>query len=203
MLRTGRALQPVGGACRGRRRASQAEAHPSEQSSGQGLAEFAIVAPIFFLVIGAVIQFALIFWAQNTLNQVTAGTARWAATQLVSPCDSITTIAAQSDAIARSSALVGYTGGQWTGTYTSHGLNPGSDPLLSAPPFPRGVEAFWRWTAKPGQSPPAGPCPPTDNSRTWTVTIRTSHQVPLFFPLPLLNSQITATATVEMEPSPQ
>ena len=54
--------------------------HPNG-SLGQSLAEFAIVFPILMLIIGGIIQFGLIFWGQNTLNQVVRDTGRWAATQ--------------------------------------------------------------------------------------------------------------------------
>ncbi|MGH2466872.1 MAG: ATP-binding protein [Candidatus Limnocylindrales bacterium] len=40
------------------------------RSTGQSLAEFAIVLPVFRLVLSAIIQFGLIFWGQNTLNQL-------------------------------------------------------------------------------------------------------------------------------------
>ncbi|HEX5147885.1 MAG TPA: TadE family protein, partial [Candidatus Limnocylindrales bacterium] len=48
---------------------------------GQSLAEFAIVFPVLFLIVAAIIQFGLIFWSQNTLTQVARDTGRWAATQ--------------------------------------------------------------------------------------------------------------------------
>src|SRR6185437_3612632 len=48
---------------------------------GQSLAEFAIVFPVMFLIVAAIIQFGLIFWAQNTLTQIARDTGRWAATQ--------------------------------------------------------------------------------------------------------------------------
>ncbi|HEY8773487.1 MAG TPA: TadE family protein, partial [Gaiellaceae bacterium] len=48
---------------------------------GQSLVEFAIVLPVLMLIIGAIIQFGIIFWGQNTLTQIARDTGRWASTQ--------------------------------------------------------------------------------------------------------------------------
>jgi Flp pilus assembly protein TadG len=89
---------------------------------GQSLAEFALVLPILLLVIGGIIQFGIIFWGQNTLNQVVRDTGRWAATQ--TQCSSTGPIVVTADAIAAQSSLIGFTGTfpsgdvavSWTGT---------------------------------------------------------------------------------------
>lgn len=52
-----------------------------QRSRGQSLVEFALVFPILMIILGGIIQFGLIFWGQNTLNQVVRDTGRWAATQ--------------------------------------------------------------------------------------------------------------------------
>ena|SRR5436190_7760428 len=49
-------------------------------SRGQSLVEFALVFPIFILLLAGMIQFGMIFWGQNTLNQLTRDTGRYAAT---------------------------------------------------------------------------------------------------------------------------
>jgi Flp pilus assembly protein TadG len=51
------------------------------RSRGQSLVEFALVFPVLMIIVGGIIQFGLIFWGQNTLNQVVRDTGRWAATQ--------------------------------------------------------------------------------------------------------------------------
>lgn len=73
---------------------------------GQGLAEFAIVLPVLMLILGGIIQFGVIFWGQNTLNQVVRDTGRYAASVLVDPttCD---TTANRNDVIARANAIAG------------------------------------------------------------------------------------------------
>lgn len=47
---------------------------------GQALVEFALIVPAFMLILGAVIQFGIWFWDQNTLNQIVRDAGRYAAT---------------------------------------------------------------------------------------------------------------------------
>jgi Flp pilus assembly protein TadG len=90
------------------------------RSRGQSLAEFALVFPILMLIIGGIIQFGIIFWGQNTLNQVVRDTGRWAATQTdCNPGTGTPPIVATANAIASNSALVGSISSvtvNWTGT---------------------------------------------------------------------------------------
>ena len=51
------------------------------RSRGQSLAEFAIVFPIFMIIVGGIIQFGIIFWGQNGLNQVVRDLGRYGVTQ--------------------------------------------------------------------------------------------------------------------------
>jgi Flp pilus assembly protein TadG len=82
------------------------------RSRGQSLAEFAIVFPVLMLVIGAIIQFGIIFWGQNTLTQIARDTGRWAASQL--GCDMGTVdVLTTAKSIAASSSLIG-SSGTWT-----------------------------------------------------------------------------------------
>lgn len=141
--------------------------------TGQSLAEFAIAFPILFLIVAAIIQFGLIFWAQNTLTQVARDTGRWAATQQANPCNSGTAVAAvvtTANQIAASSSLIGYsTGSPWTN--------------------PANVAPSW-----------SGPCPPTGNQQVAFVTITLHHQVPVFFPFLPVNGNLTTSAQFRMEP---
>ena len=96
---------------------------------GQGLTEFALVLPVLMLVIGGIIQFGIIFWGQNTLNQVVRDTGRWAATQI--QCTDDVPVIATANAIASQSSLIGFTGSfpggdvvvTWTGTPCPPGDN--------------------------------------------------------------------------------
>jgi Flp pilus assembly protein TadG len=73
---------------------------------GQSLAEFALVFPVLMLILGAIIQFGVIFWGQNTLTQVARDTGRWASTQTT--CPTTATVQSTADAIASQSSLIGY-----------------------------------------------------------------------------------------------
>lgn len=137
------------------------------------MVEFALVAGLFLLVVGGVIQFATILWSQNTVTQIARDTARWAVTQSTSPCDSAPSrnaLAANADLLARQWGLVDYTAGSWTTAVTFASLGS------------RGVGAEW-------PIPPPNPndhfavdCPPSDNELPWFVQVRVNHSVPIFVP---------------------
>jgi Flp pilus assembly protein TadG len=79
---------------------------PHGRSRGQSLVEFALIFPVLMLRIGAIVQFGVIFWGQNTLTQVARDTGRWASTQ--SGCDTTSVpILATAKSIAAASSLVG------------------------------------------------------------------------------------------------
>jgi hypothetical protein len=86
-----------------------ANRHPvaARSSRGQALAEFALVAPILFLVLGGIIQFGIWFWDQNTLNQVVRDAGRYAAT--VAACDpaDVNDIESTTQAIADAAPFAG------------------------------------------------------------------------------------------------
>jgi hypothetical protein len=172
--------------------------------SGQTLVEFAIVLPVFLLIVFAIIQLGLIFWAQNTLTQVVRDTGRWAATQQTRPCASGgPALVTKADAIARVSSLLGYTAGEWTG------INGGVPFAFDAPASREGVEASWpNSTDLPGGFLP-NDCPPDTNQIAWFVNIRAHHEVPLFFPvigqfIPSCNASscsLSSSVQFRMEPS--
>ena len=143
-------------------------------SRGQSLAEFAIVFPVMFLLVAGILQYGLIFWAQNTLTQVARDTGRWAATQQVCNTGAATTgVVNTANSIAGSSALFGYSSGSWTS--------------------PTNVAVSWTIDS--------GTCPPTANTQVSYVTIVLHHTIPLFFPwLPGVNGNLTTQAQFRMEP---
>ena len=95
-------------------------------SNGQSLAEFAIVFPILMLILGAIIQFGIIFWGQNTLTQVARDTGRWASTQTT--CPTTATVTPTANEIAASSSLIGYrTPADLTVVATTSGTCPATD----------------------------------------------------------------------------
>lgn len=146
------------------------------RSRGQALAEFAIVFPVFMLLLGGLIQFGIIFWGQNTLTQVVRDTGRWAATQ--KDCGSVAgktfaqRVVATADTVAKESSLIGYKGGS---------MSDGS--------------------VKVDFSAASGvPCPPTSNTQERWVTVRINHTVPVFFPWIPGSGKLTSEARFRMEP---
>jgi Flp pilus assembly protein TadG len=144
------------------------------RARGQALAEFALVFPIMFLVIAGIIQYGLIFWAQNTLTQIARDTGRWAATQ--QSCDpgvETPLIISTANSIAASSSLLGYS--------PSPGWN-GSNVAVS-------------WVTE------SGSCPPTGNLEVSYIRITLNHNVPVFFPwLPGVSGNLTTQTQFRMEP---
>jgi len=190
---------------------SRAGSHSRRSPTGQSLVEFAIVVPILLVLIGGAVQFGVIFAARNGLTQIARDTARWAATQINSPCDSAATATApavpqpltKADSIATDSSLLGYTSGTWNSTNFSFADNT---PLPASPPNGEGVEVVW--------SHGTDPCPPLSNSTTAYVTVRVTHTVPVLLPglqyLPGLGTcdgagchiALSATSMFRMEPPP-
>jgi TadE-like protein len=178
-------------------------------SRGQSLAEFAIVVPLLMAIIGGIIQFGIIFWAQNTLTQVVRDTGRWEASQQTSPCNgptAATALGQRADSIASNASLIGYTAGQWGAATVSSTWPPATRPA-------EGVEAAWPIPTDPPNLGD-GDCPPSSNATAWFVSIRVNHVVPVFFPglqyLPGLGTcnssgcsiSLSASTTFRMEPAP-
>jgi len=146
------------------------------------LVEFAIVFPVFFLLIAGIIQFGLIFWAQNTLTQVARDTGRWAATQITDCTFAATGSAVGQTAndIAGVSSLFGYSANLWPSSSSDSGsLN----------------EVVVTWTN-------AANCPPVDNQTVAFVTVQIDHQIPVFFPLVPGGGNLSTSAEFRMEPEP-
>jgi Flp pilus assembly protein TadG len=142
---------------------------PGKRARGQALVEFALVVGVFMLVIGAIVQFGLILWSQNTVTQIARDTARWAVTQSTSPCDSAASRAALANAandLAGHASLMSYSAGMWASAPTIASLGD------------EGVGADWQ----SADSSFPGDCPPSDNATTWTVRVRIDHVVPIFIP---------------------
>ena len=98
---------------------------PDRRPVGQSLVEFAVVFPVFMLLLGGVIQFGIIFWGQNTLNQIVRDAGRYGAT--VPDC-ATHDIVPRTQAIAASSSFVGT-----LGTVTVTLPDAGSDPGICPP----------------------------------------------------------------------
>jgi len=169
------------------------------ETRGQAMVEFALAAGLFMLVVGGLIQFAMILWSQNTINQVARDTARWAVTQSASPCDSDPTRAAVADtasALADRWSLIG----QPAWGFATEVVDVG----------PSGVGVDWDYVDPPEDISQIFPedCPPSDNRVAWVVTVRVNHTVPIFVPgLTFIAPDcggsgfcISSTAELRMEP---
>jgi Tfp pilus assembly protein PilW len=178
----------------------------SDRSRGQALVEFAIILPLLLLLLAGIVQFGLMFWAQNTVTQIARDTGRWAATQTTGPCSTgASAVNDHANEIALSSSLINYGDGMWNGTNL---VTLADNAPLPATRHPEGVEIVWSQTGGTTQ------CPPAANTEVWWVTIRVSHVAPVFFPfltnIPGLGTcdssgcsiSLTSTTQFRMEPSP-
>lgn len=142
---------------------------------GQSLAEFAIVFPVFMLVVGGIIQFGIIFWGQNTLNQIVRDSGRYAVTER--DCSGPGPGTSQADVLAKIDSVAGVS--SFAGTITSKTVVM---PTTTAP------------------DPVSDVCPPTSNAKQVWLRITVQAQVPVFFPAIPGNGTITSTALFRMEP---
>jgi Flp pilus assembly protein TadG len=128
----------------------------STGNSGQSLVEFALVAPIFFLVMFSIIELGLLLGAQNGLVNSVREAARYAATYRV---------ASRADAIAAcKSDLVGK---QLTQDLAGSIGIPGFD---AGAPLSRTI--IWRWVADP-----------TANDYLVQIQVSATYGYPLFVPI--------------------
>ena len=175
--------------------------------SGQSVAEFALVLPVLVAILGGIIQFGVIFWAQNTLTQVVRDTGRWAATQKCSTTNPPGVgVLAEAKLVAGNASLIGYTADQWTTATNFTTATYGTDGDTAMDTFSgEGVAVAWVADNPNGES-----CPPSDNQAVYHVTIKINHAVPVFFPgmqyLPGIGSNgkimLSSTAQFRMEPVP-
>jgi hypothetical protein len=173
--------------------------HVRGHARGQAVVEFALAVGLFMLVIGALIQFAMILWSQNTINQVARDTARWAVTQSTVPCDSTSTRAAIA---SRANMLAD----QWS--LMSHSVWAPATAIAVVPAS--GVGAEWDVVDPPSGMviDPLTDCPASDNRLVWTITLKINHTVPIFIPglqfiAPSCGAPgfcISTTADLRMEP---
>ncbi|HEX8940086.1 MAG TPA: TadE family protein [Candidatus Limnocylindrales bacterium] len=171
--------------------------YPRRRSRGQALAEFALVLPVVMAIVAAIIQFGIVFWAQNTLTQVVRDTGRWEATQY--SCSNGDAVVTQANDIAAKSSLMSY--------YAS-------SPWFAAPAGSPGVNV--QFVTKPSTrvGNPVSNCPPQDNTDIDYVQVTITHRVQTFFPgmqfLPQLGScdangcfiALTSSAQFRLEPNP-
>jgi hypothetical protein len=162
------------------------------RTRGQSLAEFALVFPILMLLVGGIIQFGVIFWGQNTLNQVVRDAGRYAVTetdcQPANRTDVVNKInqlgSSMGVATLTNTTVVMPTNGEMVGGTP----DPQSDRLVGPPP---GVV-----TIMPNF------CPATTNTDHVWLRITVEAKVPIFFPFVPGSGAIASTALFRMEPHP-
>ena len=152
------------------------------RSRGQSLAEFALVFPVLMLIIGGVIQFGIIFWGQNSLNQVVRDAGRYAVTQPDCSVASRTDIANKVAALTSAMGVARLVGSP-TITMPTNGEVVGgtTDPVSS--------------TSVVGVN-----CPAKTNADHVWLRIKVDAQVPIFFPFVPGSGSISSTALFRMEP---
>ena len=157
------------------------------RSRGQSLAEFALVFPVLMLVIGGIVQLGVLFWGQNSLNQLVRDAGRYAVTEKNCLPANVANIQGKIAAIASSMgvARIG------TSTVTM----PTNGELIGAPPVPDPV------SNKNGVDQ-ANFCPPTTNADHVWLRISVDAQVPIFFPVVPGGGAISSSALFRMEPVP-
>jgi Flp pilus assembly protein TadG len=143
------------------------------RTRGQSLVEFAVVFPVFMFILAGMIQFGLILWGQNTLNQVVRDAARYAATL---PCDAAGT---KGRVVALSTASAG----PWK---------------LDVP----AVTVSFYTTDAAGTVVTPTICPPDDNATISWVHVGASSDVLKFFPIVPANGRVSSSVDFRMEPAP-
>jgi Flp pilus assembly protein TadG len=165
---------------------AQVPRRAARRSRGQSLAEFALVFPILMLVIGGIIQFGVIFWGQNSLNQVVRDAGRFAVTETNCLPANVANVTAKITALASSMGAAKLSGTPVVTMPTNGQLIGGTnDPVSDM-----------------NGTPTANFCPPTTNADHVWLRIKVDAQVPIFFPFVPGSGAISSTALFRMEPAP-
>jgi hypothetical protein len=157
------------------------------RSRGQSLAEFALVFPVLMLVIGGIVQLGILFWGQNSLNQLVRDAGRYAVTEKDCQPANVANIQGKIASIASSMGVARI--GTATVTMPTDGQS------IGAPPVPDPV------SDKNGV-PQALFCPPKTNADHVWLRISVDAQVPIFFPVVPGGGAISSSALFRMEPVP-
>ena len=157
-----------------------------QRSRGQSLAEFALVFPVLMLVIGGIVQLGVLFWGQNSLNQLVRDAGRYAVTEKDCSLTSTNDIRAKITSIASSMGVARIT---LPVTITM----PTSGELVGAPPVADPISS----TSVAGVN-----CPPKTNADHVWLRISVDAQVPIFFPVVPGGGAISSSALFRMEPVP-
>lgn len=123
------------------------------------------------LLVGGIIQLGILFWGQNTLNQIVRDSGRYAVTEPDCGPGSTTNVLANIDAVAANASFAG--------TITNKTLVM---PTTTAP------------------DPVSDSCPATSKDEHVWLRITVTAKVPVFFPIIPGGGNISSTAVFRMEP---
>jgi Flp pilus assembly protein TadG len=155
------------------------------RSRGQSLAEFALVFPILMLLVGGIIQFGVIFWGQNSLNQVIRDAGRYAVTETNCLPANVTDVTNKIGQLASSMGVATITNSTVVMPTNGQIVGGTADPISDN----NGV-------AQPNF------CPAVSNKDHVWLRITVTAQVPIFFPFVPGSGTIQSTALFRMEPIP-
>ncbi len=145
------------------------------RSRGQSLAEFALVFPVLMVIIGGVIQFGVILWGQNSINQVVRDAGRFAVTQPNCSGASRTQVSTTVTALTSSMGVARLSSSVVTMPTNGEIVGGQADPVSTT-------------------------CPATSNTDHVWLRITVNADVPIFFPFVPGNGAISSTALFRMEP---
>jgi TadE-like protein len=136
------------------------------RTRGQSLAEFAIVFPVFMVMLGGAIQFGIIFWGQNSLNQVVRDLGRYGVTEPGNCAQTRTNIVNKAPSVA-----AGVTIGTFT-LSTSDVVIPAAGSTIATCPPASNQEIVWMTITGHLQVPTFFPFVPGNGTLTSTATFR-------------------------------
>ena len=140
---------------------------------GQSLVEFAVVFPIFMALLAGMLQFGVVLWGQNTLNQAVRDTGRFAATL---DCSAAAAVAAEDRFSNTTNGILKQAGGPWTApTVDVVYLNAAQAPTIICP---------------------------VDSTEVVWVKVTATANAPIFFPFIPANGTLGSTTMFRVEPQP-
>lgn len=130
------------------------------------MAEFALIFPVFMLMLGGAIQFGIIFWGQNSLNQVVRDLGRYGVTEVGDCAATKANIVAKAPSVA-----AGVTVGTFSLT-SGDVIIPTSDSTVTTCPPATNQEKVWVAITGHLQVPIFFPFVPGNGTLTSTATFR-------------------------------
>ena len=135
------------------------------------------------LILGGVVQFGIIFWGQNSLNQVVRDAGRYAVTEQGCLPPNETDVDAKITALSSVLGVARLGATDIVMPTNGEPVGAGNDPI-----------------SDDNGTPTPNFCPPNDNKDHVWIRITINAQVPIFFPFVPGNGNISSSALFRMEP---